>query len=254
MNLDKIQYQLRTKRYEDNGVTLITPTGDREIALARSMYYLARQTYSGAIQWIVADDSQQPYLLQNRFSDNIEIVHIHNQPFHDKARSITGNVLSALEHIRYKKILIWEDDDWYAPKYIESQLLRLNDSQLVGEGCARYYNIRKRMWRKCGNTKSASFCQTALRSDILYHLYVSCLKRDSSFIDARLWTKDVSRRVFQDTVFCVGIKGMPGRLGVGIGHRPTLKGFIHDPKGAILEKWIGKQDTEWYFNLLQTTQ
>lgn len=246
MKLDKIQHSLKTKKYEC-GVTLITPTGDRPVCMQRAEYYFNRQTYQGPIQWIIADDGQkaiQP-ILPVKKNIAVQIFHQKNKPFGQKARSITGNLLSALEHIVYDKILIFEDDDCYRPEYIEKMVMRLQNYALSGEALAKYYNVKDRTYKICGNTKSASLCQTAFRSTLLPHFYVSLLKRESAFVDSRLWDKDVAKFCFQDQNYCVGIKGMPGRLGIGMGHRksPTMK---HDKDFKILRQWLLPEDAAFY--------
>ena len=249
MKLDKIQYKLKTAKY-DAGVTLLTPTGDRPICMKRAEYYFARQTYHGPIQWIIADDGKEAF--QSSFPtegrSSVQIVHQKNKPFGQKARSITGNLLSTLEWIKYDKIMIFEDDDWYHPEYIQIMIHRLNVYGLAGEGNAKYYNIKNRTYKICGNTKSASLCQTVFKSSLLPHFYTSLLKRESAFIDSRFWDKDVSKFCFQDRNYCVGIKGMPGRLGIGMGHRPS-KSMKSDKDFKILRQWIPPEDVGFYESL-----
>ena len=63
------------------------------------------------------------------------------------------------------------------------------------------------------------------------------------FIDIKLW------RGHRDAILfgghrVVGIKGMPGRGGIGMGHKPGFSGQ-RDPKGELLRQWIGA-DADWY--------
>ena len=68
------------KTYKE-GVTLLTPTGDRQIALSRCEFYMKRQSYSGPLQWLVADDGW-PW---SRLTAGQE--HLQRQPSKDKAQS-----------------------------------------------------------------------------------------------------------------------------------------------------------------------
>jgi hypothetical protein len=64
--------------------------------------------------------------------------------------------------------------------------------------------------------------------------FVTICQKMSKFIDLELW-KGGKGRLF-DTQMTVGIKGLPGRPGIGAGHR--MKG-IRDPKLVVLKKRIG---------------
>ena len=200
--------QLRDKAYKE-GVTLITPTGDRHLAFSPCCRYIAAQTYQGPLQWVIADDGDT-FLDTTNVPKNIELVHLKRQGVRDKSKSITGNVSACLFQVKYDKILIIEDDDFYKPEYIETTLLRLQNADMVGEGNSRYYNIAFNKFRINRNLEHASLFQTALKADFLEYVWVSCLKRTSAFIDTRLWNKEgiPRKRVFADKLTSVGIKGL----------------------------------------------
>lgn len=52
------------------------------------------------------------------------------------------------------------------------------------------------------------------------------------------------REVIRPGGWVVGIKGLPGRGGIGMGHRDNFRG-TDDPCGALLREWIG-EDAEAY--------
>ena len=243
--------QLRNKEYKE-GVTLITPTGDRQLAMGICMQYIASQDYQGSIQWVVADDGEihldLPLSLQH-----IPIVHIKRKSVRDKSKSITSNVQACLFEVIYDKILIIEDDDYYRPDYISTVLSRLQTSDLIGEGNSRYYNIACEKYRINHNLNHASLFQTALRSTCLEHLWISCLRKQSAFIDCRLWNKTSikNKKIFVDKISSIGIKGLPGRPGIGSGHRPGKfsHSFHKDVDWKILKQWIGNNAAEIYINL-----
>ena len=243
--MDNVLHNLVNKKYEDGGITIITPTGDRPEGLRRCKFYIERQTTNKPIQWIIADDSEIkiPYEELVLSRNGSETSHIGRKYPGDKTKSFRGNLLNCLSLIKYTRILVFEDDDWYSPEYCKIYYDALTSNQLFGEGPARYYNVRTRRYRILGNAKRASFCQTALRSEIIDKLYVSC-QRNSAFVDARLWNKDCKKFVSQAACHCVGIKGIPGRLGIGMGHR--CKSFTLDKEWKILEKWIGIDDAAYY--------
>lgn len=234
--------QLKGKKYE-SGITIITPSGERHEAIQRTKYYIERQTFNGPIQWIICDDSKEHYNI-NAPSNVLKFTHKKREYPGNKSDSFRGNVICALPLILFDRVIIFEDDDWYHPDYLVVYKNRLLNYELVGEGPARYYNIQRRSYRILGNTKRASFCQTALRASIVDKLFVAC-QRDSAFVDARLWDKNCHKFVFRDDKpHCIGIKGMPGRMGIGMGHR--CKSFTTDKEFKILERWIGKEDTDYY--------
>lgn len=234
--------KLKDKKYEP-GVTLITPSGERPVCIERCKYYIERQTYTGPLQWIISDDSNRHYNVS--VPSNIHFFN-HNKRTYpgNKSDSFRGNIITSLPFIMFDKIIIIEDDDWYSPNYIKLYHDRLLNWELVGEGPARYYDVAHCYYRILGNTKRASFCQTALQSKIIDKLFVSC-HRDSAFVDTRLWNKHCNKKfVFQDKSHCIGIKNMPGRKGIGMGHR--MKHGSKDKEWRILESWIGKEDAEYY--------
>ncbi len=245
--MDKLLHGLVSKQYKE-GVTLITPSSDRQLCINRCEDYIKRQTYRGPLQWIIAEDSKIPYNL------TLGQDHIHLNPKDDKVSSFLKNITSILPRIEYDKVLIIEDDDWYSPDYIKLYCTRLERYELVGEGPARYYNIKERLWRICGNEHRASFCQTALKANQLSALYVS-IQRHNAFVDSRLWNKKCRKFVFQGDCHCIGIKGMPGKKGIGMGHRPLNRKtfFTPDPDMKQLEKWIGKPDTDYYRGIYATS-
>lgn len=238
---DQIIAELKVKKYEE-GITLLTVTCDRQVCITKTFQYILRGICQANIQWLVVDDGTKPAELPQ----SSIIQHIKRQNIKDKAKSFLGNLREAIVNVRYNKVLILEDDDWYSPDYIRLYSQRLDNFQLIGEAPARYYNVKHRCWRTWGNNNRASFCQTAFRAELLPTVYI-CTHRGTVFVDYRLWEKDVkSKFIFKDACHCVGIKGMPGRSGIGAGHRPNIKKYHSDKDMNELEKWIGKEDTDFY--------
>lgn len=231
------------------GITLITPTGDRQLAFERCEYYINRQTVKPD-QWIISDDSSSDPtrpILSFRQSLNQEI---YTRPYSpNQKKSFTGNILNCLAHIKYDKIFVIEDDDWVHPRYIERSLERIRDFDLIGQPYAIYYNIAQQRWRKNMNDKRASFCETVFRSNCIPIVQEACAVRNSAFVDAKLWRHPTpTKRLFGDERLVVGLKGLPGRSGIGIGHRcgPSYK---YDPKWKKLKELIGKEDAQFYIDL-----
>lgn len=212
-------------------LTLITCTGGRPEAFALCERWMNRQTWRGEIQWIVVDDGPE----------NTEVTMgqtvVRPQPrWRPGEITLARNLLAAIPLVRGEKALFIEDDDWYAPGYIERMSVALDAAPLAGEAPARYYNVATRQYKNCGNTGHASLCQTGLRAELLPSLQRIC-RRGGKFIDLALWREHREKYLFH-APYSVGIKGLPGRAGIGIGHRPK-PGWAHDPGLAVLRSWIG---------------
>jgi len=194
------------------GLTLITPTRNRNEIFKRCEFYIKQQTVKFN-QWIIADDSEE-YLIPT-----MNQVHIKNKYPGHKAESINHNVRSCLKYVEYDRIAIIEDDDCYKPNYLEHLLERLESYDLAGEGCSFYYHIKNCRYKQNNNTKHSSLYQTGLRTiPAIEHLYVSTLRKQSAFLDSRLWNKKLKKFVFCDGITAIGIKGHV-KNGIGMGHR-----------------------------------
>jgi hypothetical protein len=231
------------------GVTLITCTGGRPDAFRICLGLVARQRgYEGAVQWIVVDDGGSGFDL-TRLSDLITPVY--PKPVWQLGRNtLARNLLAAVPEVRHEKIVFIEDDDWYSADYVATMAAELEHGvTIAGNRDAPYYHLPSRRYRIMHNRQHASLCQTAMRAELLPALETAC--RDSSeFIDVRLWLRGGNRtlRVSLPTGRCVGMKGLPGRPGIGIGHRPDIRpgDWTADPDLKILRHWIGEEDVKLY--------
>lgn len=265
----------------DVEVSLVTPTRDRPEAFELCIEWMSRQTYRqrGPVQWIVVDDGDKAVdqaLLERARSWGWTVDYIRRASTTEPC-TLQDNLLAALNIIRGDGLLIVEDDEWYAPQYMEEMFWRLESSSLVGECNARYYNVRERRWNIAMNTDHVCLCRTGLRHP-LYPLLSECArssKRDGDvFVDLRLWATPgkpqlppaINRRppspgpsgtpspypppvksIFSNRLLSVGIKGMPGRSGLGSGHRLNSLSQC-DPAWDKLIEWIGS-DARYYINL-----
>jgi hypothetical protein len=127
-----------------------------------------------------------------------------------------------------------EDDDWYARDWLAHVAAELRHDELVGETHARYYNVATRVGRQLTNAEHSSLCSTAVRGSALGALRDAC-RTGARWIDIDLWKRGGhlfgGHRV-------VGIKGLPGRGGIGMGHDRAFRGQA-DPDGRLLREWIG---------------
>lgn len=229
-------------------VTLVTPTGNRPEAFKLCEKYMSRQSVWGRtdIEWLVIDDGATP-TETNLNQIRIEAPkkwkpHINTQRY---------NLDAAISHIKGDFIFFIEDDDWYHPNYLETYLDLLKGVDAVGEVDTMYYNIKSRSFKGMENFRHASLCQTAISKKLLY-TFEAALHSGEAYFDITLWqmiTKDKNfkKRFFFGERLCIGIKGMPGRTGIGVGHCP--QDFISDPSMAKLAVFIGNEDAKVYKNI-----
>ncbi len=234
------------------GVTLITCTGGRPESLARCRDYVLRFENPDdlPIQWIVVDDVTVSHSVHDRklisCSTHMDVLHPTHM-WHPGENTLARNLLVAIPHVRHDAIMFIEDDDCYKPDYMRRQLERLEKNELVGEGESRYYHLPSSRWRIITNTAHASLCQTAMHYTMLPSLALIC-RANHDFVDFRLWqVKTLTPNLINyGEPHVIGIKGLPGRTGIGIGHRPDQgAGWHHDPYHETLRKWLGS-DADLY--------
>ena len=233
-------------------LTVITVTCDQPTGFALCERMMARQTYTGRVQWIVVDDGDRPiaptagqhYVRRHRGSDT-------------GAQSLCRNLLEALPHVAAPIVAIVEHDDYYAPTHFARIVAQLEppEAQIAGDDEQRYYHVPSRQWRVFANL-GASLCQTAFRVDrlALFQAVVERRLAQNHFgVDGAFWAS-VPRAhwALARTQTVVGIKGLAGRPGLGIGHRPQGPGWGTDPLGAQLCQWIGS-DASWYLDASRAT-
>ncbi len=223
-------------------LSVITPTCDRPFAFGLLERWMARQTRQPD-EWIVADGG--------RFR-----VKCHHGQTHLVATAAPGpanfanNLLRAVDAATGDFIVCMEDDDYYQPTHLVTLERQLSQPgiRMAGDDLQRYYNVAHRKWR-IFNNKGASLCQTGFNVSeipVFRSIVKKCLQQRTYGIDGAFWAaqpqaiKSLERH---DTV--LGIKGLPGQVGLGIGHRPA-NGWTSDPAGKQLEAWIGKADADTY--------
>ena len=234
-------------------ITLITATGGRPEAFAKCEQYIKRQTYQGPIQWIIIDDCEPatPCTIQLGDYRRTWIRQEHHEGPKRWRKGINTqrlNLDKAIEHVRGEYVFVIEDDDYYREDYIEAFMKLLQHYSAVGEGNAKYYNIAKRMYKEWNNYLHASLCQTAFKAEYL-PIFDEAVNSGVLFMDCEFW-----RRLFQHNTkplmiahqnYVIGMKGLPGRFGIGAGHQPEEQGFKRDPDFRILKSWVG-DDWLWY--------
>lgn len=222
------------------GLTVITPTGNRERELNNLAEYVRRQTIRPD-EWIVVDDGDRPSRLPS-----IRYVRHHIRRIPRAGRfTLPANLLAGLALANGRHVVIMEDDDWYAPTYLERMVDGLARFDLFGEGCSPYYNTKSRTWMRNDNKSHASLCASGFRASLIpmvAEVAHAGAVSGNCFLDVDIWARAQSCRVEEYRGLHVGLKSGDG---IGIEHRMTGRAHRSDPDGAILREWIGP-DAERY--------
>lgn len=257
-------------------VTLITCTGGRPEALDRLCLWITQQTFR-RWNWIVVDDVDPPTVHQHNGSISISSdaayswstktgLLIRPDPLWKPGQStMRRNLALALEKVQTEFVLILEDDELYLPTYIERMRELLEHADIVGLTPARYYHVGFRRYRVIPSPLHASLCQTGFRRSLIPELLNLLTRQRSDFVDLPLWGAyrgghsrggDRVRTMLHKADLVVSIKGMPGRGGIGAGHRSSVEkngSWTSDPDLAVLTEWVGSERAALYANFKQTS-
>lgn len=238
-------------------LTLITCTGHRIEAFKLCIEYVKAQTFTQNLQWIIINDDTKSGelkpLLKNLPKNIIPELYQGPEIWKPGVNTHKKNMEQAILNIKGERILFIEDDDYYAPQYVEAMNTLLDYADIVGEANACYYNLRLPGWRRMQNYNQASLCQTGIKASLL-PILKSTLRMDGN-IDGNLWELahkgGVKGLLMTERQLCIGMKGLPGRPGIGIGHQ--FKDFLPDPNLGILRKWLGEAAKK-YIDIIKETK
>lgn len=245
-------------------VTLLTPTGGRPEAWALCQKYMARQTYTGPTQWIVINDCPDQPLVDSSFVQAAkhikQEIYMADKPWIREMDGVKYNINTqrfsmdqAIRHVKGDYVFIIEDDDWYAPNYLESMLFLLQKYDVVGQGNSHYYNVKERKFKEWRNYQHTSLNETGLRRSKL-KLLDRAINCGNLFFDVALWqivfNESHNHIIFDWIGYVLGIKGMPGKFGIGGGHVPDGS-FTDDKFFEKLKAMIGLADATEYIKIVQ---
>lgn len=219
-------------------VTAITPTGDRPLAFALCAHWMESQSQRPD-QWIIIDDGKVPMTNIPAGADYIRREPQPNDPHH----TLNLNIQTALPHVKGSKILIIEDDEYYAPDYVRTMAGYLGQYEVVGISMSKYYHIQSGGYARHANTIHASLAQTGFRGSYIGVVNALAGTPASDYLDIRIWRAALAECagfLFTDDPkpLYLGIKGLPGRFGIGLGHDPKMYGNAIDRKSGVLKKWV----------------
>lgn len=231
-------------------VTLVTTTGHRQKAFELCEKYIKRQTYRGPLEWVVVDDGSKT----NPTKCTMDQIYVPGpKEWRPGINTQRLNLDAAIPHIRGEYVYIIEDDDLVKPEYISTYLDFLKYADLVGEGAAIYYNIAVQGYKEMRNYTHASLCQTAFTKKYI-PMFDRAVSSGELLIDIRLWSNAIINRhkyiMFHGPLLCVGMKGLPGRGGIGFGHNSQSE-FEKDFQFTKLKELLGPDDADVYIKMVQ---
>lgn len=232
-------------------VSILTCTGFRPEVLAWCEQMIKRQTFKGEIQWIVVDDSipldATPSVTKQ--GNITKEVYPSIKQWREGINTQRYNMEVAFRHIKGDYIFVIEDDDWYRPDYIETMMYFLRRFDLVGQANSRYYCLKERLYKHWNNRMQCSLAETAMTKKQL-PLLEEAINSGELFMDISLWRNARSKKVnllaFDHVGLVTGMKQLPGRFGIGSGHRDTSEGYTRDPFFKQLKEWVGEEDAKVY--------
>jgi hypothetical protein len=258
-------------------ITAITPTGDRPLAMSLCERWMMNQTVRPD-QWLVIDDGQMP------FTPTAPMEYVRREPrAGDPKHTLAINLVQAIPLIKGDKILIIEDDEYYSPTYVEEMSKHMNGGKLLGIRQNRYYHVPTGGYYQMHNMGHASLAQTAFASSFL-PIFKRAVDESINvdYLDIRIWrmARQSQLRSFNfggrvlttrgrhgmsqlarndiflfsdsDRPLYVGIKGLPGRAGIGMGHNPAMYVVRDTADRRVLKQWMPK-DYQVYLDTMGQT-
>jgi hypothetical protein len=195
-------------------------------------------------QWIIVDDGVTEFNEENlpEFSEYYYRIPVRSADKH----SIGSNLEIALRMVKFDKIIIMEDDDWYSPFYVSFMVELLSKSELAGLWGTNYYHVKVPGWREMGRNTHAALSMTAFRKSFIPQI-IKSIPGDIS-IDLRIWKNNKGLLVEgRNKKLQLSIKGMPGRENAGVGKIQNR--YTKDPEYKKLVEWC--DDAQVYIDLME---
>lgn len=209
---------------------VVTPTGDRPETINLLEKFMDRQTVK-PVRWILIDDGKTPCRQIKRGN-----IYRRKPGFDDPPHTLVTNMQMAMAFVMpFDRVVVMEDDDWYAPNYIEEISKHLDEFDIVGQAGSFYYHFPESLIWNMGNTNHASLCQTGFKAAIMQGMDYP----DNFSLDLALWRLDVKKKLLDKwPPLAIGMKGLPGRPGQSAGWNVE----------KYRDKWQSDPNREWLRN------
>lgn len=166
---------------------------------------------------------------------------------------ITWRYRNGYDRLRNKGfdvIALIEDDDYYAPDYLET-IIRAWEAhgkpELFGTSYTIYYNLREKSWLTMHHSTRSSAMSTLIKPDLLFPWTCD----NDPYTDIWLW------KLLNGVIFvpkkhiCIGIKHGIGLCG-GQHHTTKLERYTNkDPDQISLKEWTDPESFIFYSQILK---
>lgn len=222
-------------------IVLITPTGGRPEAFVMCQQMIQTQTVS-PYRWIIIDDSPNALDRPTTVIGEVMCADKKWAPGHNTQRENLNQAFETIGEPSPDRLIFFiEDDDYYNSKYLEVMSGYLAHINFVGISDSRYYNLMIPGYKYMRNFSHSSLANTGFRdTERNRDLVMQAINSGHYYIDIELWKQVHSRRItnvlVSHTNLSIGIKGLPGRRGLGAGH--SREGYFLDEDLSVLENWL----------------
>ena len=150
-------------------------------------------------------------------------------------------------------IFFWEDDDWYAPNYLEKMVsawIEMNKPDIFGIDTTLYYHLVSQKYLHINHPGRASAMSTMVTKKILGIVWCD---DNYSYTDIHIWKKLRGKTVNFGDRICVGIKHGIGLTGGG-GHKKDWNTYnSQDANYEYLKRIVGK-DIKTYETIIRSNK
>lgn len=238
-------------------IAALTSSRDRADKLRLVLDCVNNQTLKPDV-WVIVDDSKEA--LSKDFFDPLVIPHKYIHQNQVLPVSITWNASLALDSVRADIYVIFDDDDYYPPTYIENAIsfFSSDTDELIGNRRWPDYRLTDPSYRvrftgtAPGDKGLSEWRQTLIKGEDLRNRIYQLLRQPPSTrgpdcrVRQKLLTTDEHYHLydFGEEHSSIGLKGYGDGNGVIEAHRSS-EGFTPDPDYKMLKKWMGN-DIERY--------
>lgn len=209
-------------------ITILIPTtGERPEFVDMAVKMIDAQTIRSQVQEIL--------VIKNTRTDINTLVH---------------NYRKGYEQAEGDLVFFWEDDDYYAPDYLETMVKAWEpDLQILGTNHTIYYHLGLKAWKMNRHLTHSSAMNIVLKAGIQN---IPWEPMADPFLDLRIW-KEVTRGNIKGKLIeelkSVGIKHGTGRA-IGRGHSRDFPYKIQDPKGHFLASHVETQEIFEFYQMI----
>ena len=199
-------------------VSIITPTPGRP-TLALTKDWVQHQAYAGEYEWIIATSGDVPEEVEP-WATVIKT----DGKFRGKPADLYANTKAALAAATGDVVVVFEDDDYYAPDWISRCAMAIEGGAvLVGQQTSHHYfvpaqRMRSYRWKDRASWAATAFARTP---EMVERVNEICRRGRGLSPDIDLWRLTQKALAKNELLDCNSVFQMKGVCpGLGMGHQP----------------------------------